>query len=70
MTSKTYKSGKTWPVGAKKYAISAPSAAIALRYGKNVSKGIKVMEDVINAQQVMIEKFRPHGGGPSVRKLK
>jgi hypothetical protein len=44
MTSKSYKSGKTWPVGAKKYAISAPSAAIALRYGANVSRGIGKME--------------------------
>jgi hypothetical protein len=29
---------------AKKYAISAPSAAIALRYGANVSRGIQAIE--------------------------
>jgi len=34
----------------KVYAISKPSAEIALRYGTNVSKGIKEMEKKILAQ--------------------
>ncbi len=51
---------------AKKYAISAPSAAIALRYGKNVSKGIQEMEK-------RLESYRNetwNNSGPSARKLK
>jgi hypothetical protein len=61
---------------AKKYAISAPSAAIAMRYGKNVSKGILKMEGVIKANQIIIDllraerKARRATSGPSVRKLK
>lgn len=61
---------------AKKYAISAPSAAIALRYGKNVSKGILKMEGVIKANQIIIDllraerKARRATSRPSVRKLK
>ena len=33
---------------AKKYAISNPSAAIALRYGANVSRGIGKSEELLN----------------------
>ena len=57
MTSKSYKSGKTWPVGAKKYAISAPSAAIALKYGANVSRGIGMMEKKIKEQEKELKTY-------------
>jgi len=39
----------------KIYAISNPSAAIALMYGKNVSRGILKMESVINGQSMALE---------------
>jgi hypothetical protein len=39
----------------KKYAISNPSAAIALRYGVNVSRGILKMESIINGQSMALE---------------
>lgn len=56
MTSKTYKSGNTWPVGTKKYAISNPSAAIALRYGANVSRGIgKMDEEIVDLEEEVNE---------------
>jgi hypothetical protein len=38
----------------KKYAISNPSAAIALRYGVNVSRGILKMESIINGQSMAL----------------
>jgi hypothetical protein len=40
----------------KIYAISNPSAAIALRYGKNVSRGIGMMEKGIVARDELIEE--------------
>jgi hypothetical protein len=39
----------------KIYAISNPSAAIALRYGVNVSRGILKMESIINGQSMALE---------------
>lgn len=41
------RNGPARAYGTKKYAISAPSAAIALRYGENVSRGILKMDDKI-----------------------
>jgi len=41
----------------KVYAISAPSAAIALRYGKNVSKGILKMEEKIAELEHEVEIY-------------
>lgn len=38
----------------KIYAISAPSAAIALRYGVNVSRGIGMMKQEIDARGELI----------------
>jgi hypothetical protein len=38
----------------KIYAISNPSAAIALRYGVNVSRGILKMESIINGQSMAL----------------
>jgi len=38
----------------KKYAISKPSAAIALRYGVNVSRGIGVMKKEIDVRGELI----------------
>jgi hypothetical protein len=38
----------------KKYAISNPSAALALRYGANVSRGIGMMEKGIVARDELI----------------
>ena len=43
---------------AKKYAISNPSAAIALRYGANVSRGIGKMDEIIKGQQITIDLLR------------
>jgi hypothetical protein len=39
---------------AKKYAISATSAAIALRYGANVSRGIKEIEKKMLVQSAAL----------------
>lgn len=60
---------------AKKYAISTPSAAIALRYGANVSRGIQGMDHRIKMLEITAEAYegymREHPAiGPSVRKLK
>lgn len=41
----------------KVYAISKPSAAIALRYGANVSRGIGKMEKKIQEQDKEIEAY-------------
>jgi hypothetical protein len=38
-----------------KYSISNPSAIIALKYGKNVSRGIIKMESIINGQSMALE---------------
>ena len=45
--TRTYKTGKTWNTGSKKYAISDSNAEIALKYGKTVSQGIREMEKLI-----------------------
>jgi len=47
MPTKTYKTGKTWNTGSKKYAISDLNAEIALKYGKTVSQGIREMEKLL-----------------------
>jgi hypothetical protein len=41
----------------KVYAISNPSAAIALRYGANVSRGIGKMEEIIKGQSEVIKRL-------------
>ncbi len=41
----------------KIYAISAPSAAIALRYGVNVSRGIGMMEKKIQELEKEVEAY-------------
>jgi hypothetical protein len=54
---RTYSTGKKWSEGTKKYAISTPSAAIALRYGANVSRGIAGMEKKIEEQKKEIAQM-------------
>lgn len=41
----------------KVYAIATPSAKLALRYGKNVSKGIAAMGKKIEAQEKEIAQM-------------
>ena len=50
MPTRTYKTGKTWNTGSKKYAISDPNAEIALKYGKTVSQGIGEMERLLGGK--------------------
>ena len=51
MATKTFKTGRIWSIGTKKYSISNPSAIIALKYGKNVSRGILEMQKKIVEQE-------------------
>jgi len=41
---------KQYPIGSPKFAIPQEVANIALKYGKNVSRGIKEMERLLNAR--------------------
>ena len=50
VSTRTYKTGKTWNTGSKKYAISDPNAEIALKYGKTVSQGIGEMERLLGGK--------------------
>jgi hypothetical protein len=50
----------------KVYAIAAPSATIALRYGPNVSKGIAEMNNVIKAQERYIEHCHDTNKVPNI----
>ena len=56
---KTFSTGNKWSVGCKKHAIPAEVAGIALKYcngdRKNVSKGIREMEAVIQKQKKEID---------------